>query len=92
MNNALSKRFRYTLGQNTENLVISLMESLIYAKNSPIPIKSSYLIKAQAALEILALNLRMLLELKLVNETQAFQIQSKFQEVGRMIGGWKKSL
>lgn len=92
MNNSLSKRFKYTLGQSTEKSILALLENLIYAKNAPKPNKASYLIKAQASLEILILHLRMYLELNLVNETIVFQTQSKLTESGRMIGGWSKSI
>jgi hypothetical protein len=38
------------------------------------------------------LKLRLLLELKLVNETKVFQTQSTVEEIGRQIGGWLKSV
>lgn len=62
------------------------------AKNAPRPLKASYLIQGLSALEITTLKIRLVLELKLANETKIFQIQTKLQEIGRMLGGWKKSL
>lgn len=62
------------------------------AKNAPKPLKTAYLIKAESHLEIAILKLRIFLELKIANETKIFQTQSKLAEVGRMLGGWKKSL
>ena len=46
------------------------------------------LLKASSQLEISRLKLRLMLELKLVNETKLFQAQAKLQEIGRMLGGW----
>ena len=61
------------------------------AKNAPRPLKTGYLIKASTYLETAALKVRLLLELKLVNETQIFQLQANLAEIGRMLGGWLKS-
>lgn len=62
------------------------------AKNAPKPLKSSYLIKASSYLEISIFKLRLFLELGITNETKIFQAQSKLAEIGRMLGGWLKSL
>lgn len=62
------------------------------AKNAPKQLKSPYLIKAGAHLEISILKFRLFLELKIANETKIFQSQSKLREIGRMLGGWLKSL
>lgn len=61
------------------------------AKNAPIPMKVPYLMKANGNLEILILKLRLLLELKLVNETKVFKLQAQIKEIGRMLGGWLKA-
>ena len=88
----LEKHWRYGLGLSIEQSVLDLLKELIMAKNAPKPLKSAYLISASSHLEISTLKLRLLLELKLANETKIFQIQSKLAEVGRMLGGWSKSL
>ena len=92
INNHLEKRWRYSLGQSLENSVLILMQELIMAKNAPKSLKSSYLIKASSHLEIITLKLRLFLELKIANETKIFQTQNKLSEIGRMLGGWLKSL
>ncbi|MBU4257160.1 four helix bundle protein [Patescibacteria group bacterium] len=92
INNHLEKRWRYSLGMSLENSVLSLLQELIMAKNAPKPLKSSYLIKASSHLEISILKLRLFLELNIANETKIFQTQSKLAEIGRMLGGWIKSL
>jgi hypothetical protein len=68
------------------------MEDLIMAKNAPKPLKSGYLIKAGSKLEVSTLKLRLLLELAIANETKIFQTQAKLAEIGRMLGGWLKSM
>ena len=67
------------------------MSQLIMAKNAPKTLKSAYLIRASSHLEIATLKTRLLLELKLVNETKLFQMQATLAEIGRMLGGWLKA-
>lgn len=90
--NHLEKRWRFSLGQGLENSIMSLLQELIMAKNAPKPLKASYLIKASSHLEISTLKLRLFLEFELANETKIFQTQNKLAEIGRMLGGWLKSL
>jgi hypothetical protein len=68
------------------------MTTLIMAKNAPKPLKAAYLIKASALQEVSILKLRLYLELKIANETRIFQSQDILAEIGRMLGGWLKSL
>lgn len=91
-NSLLNKRWRYSLGVSLENTILDMMQELIMAKNAPKPLKASYLIKAESYLEIVILKIRLFLELNLINETKIFQVQAKLTEIGRMLGGWRKSL
>lgn len=86
------KRFRYSLGASLEKSVLELLEDLIMAKNAPKPNKPLYLIRAQSRQEVALFKLRLFLELEIVNETKIFQTQKKLLEIGRMIGGWLKSI
>lgn len=91
INNQLQKRMRNTLGFSLEQSILDCMGSLIMAKNAPKTLKAAYLIKASSQLEISAIKLRLILELRLTNETKIFQTQTKLAEVGRMLGGWLKA-
>jgi len=88
----IEKRFRYSLGESLETSILALLQELIMAKNAPKPLKAGYLIRASSHLEVTTLKLRLLLELRLANETRIFQTQAKLAEIGRMLGGWLKSL
>ena len=91
INNKLEKRFRYSLGLSLENSILESMEILIMAKNAPKPLKAGYLLKAGGKLEASRFKIRLLLELKLVNETKIFQLQAQLTEIGRMLGGWLRA-
>lgn len=92
INNKLEKRSRYSVGLSLENSILDCMEVLVMAKNAPKTLKAGYLIKASSKLEVSILKLRLLLELRLANETKIFQLQTKLEEIGRMLGGWLKSV
>jgi hypothetical protein len=92
LNDKLPKTQRYGIGISLENSTLSLMEQLIMAKNAPKAMKASYLIQAVSQQEIATMKLRLLLELKIANETKVFQAQSNLRDIGRMTGGWLKSV
>lgn len=88
----MTKERRYTLGNSTENTLLTLIEQLCLAQAAPKLHKRTYLQRANAQLDILRLKLRLCLELKLANETRLFQSQAMCQDIGRMLGGWMKSV
>jgi len=92
INSRLEKRWRFNFGKELEASVLEYLEILIMAKNAPKPMKVGFLLNGVAKLEIITLKFRLMLELKLVNETQIFQTQAKLAEIGRMLGGWLKAV
>ena len=93
INNHLDKRWRYSLGHSAEESILGLLESLVMAKHAPKALKVSYLLKSMSHLEVLRLKLRLFLELKVTkNETNLFKIQAHNEEIGKMLGGWIRSL
>lgn len=90
VNHNLNKRWRFSFGVGTEESIVELVKELIMAKNAPKQLKGSYLIKATASLEVLKMKLNLYIEFSLVNETRIFQLQSKIDEIGKMLGGWLK--
>jgi len=93
INNHLEKRWRYSLGHSVEESVLTLLDSLIMAKHAPKSLKASYLLKSMGQLEIVRLKLRLILEFKAVkNQTNVFKIQQHNEEIGKMLGGWIRSL
>ncbi len=92
INLKLAKQQRYALGSSTEQSLLAMLEQLFLAKHAPKPHKSTYLLRANAQLDTLRLKLRLYLELKLANETRLFQSQAIVDDIGRMLGGWLRSL
>lgn len=90
--NGFWKELELTFGFSAEKHITDFLRQIIMAKNAPKVLKVRYLIEAESFLELLRLQLRMYLEFKLVNETKIFQLQAKLEEIGRMLGGWMRSL
>lgn len=88
----MEKRWRYSLGIGLETSLLEAVADLVMAKNASKAHKSAYLLKASSRLEVCRLKFRLILDLKLANETKVFQAQSHLEEIGRMLGGWLKSL
>ena len=83
---------KQTIGRRLEDGVLQLLELLIMSKYAPKAHKGAYLIKSSAMTEIVQFQLRILLTQKLANETTLHQLQAKIVEIGRMLGGWRKSV
>ena len=83
---------RQTIGHRLEDSTLQLLELLIMAKNAPRAHKAAYLIKATAANEIIQFHIRTLMVQKLGNDTTLHQLAAKTVEIGRMVGGWRKSV
>ncbi len=75
-----------------EQSILDCLSELIMAKNAPKTLKAPYLLKASSHLEVAVLKLRLCLELGCANETNIFQAQARAREIGRMLGGWLKSV
>src|SRR3990167_769747 len=85
INHQLSKRWKYGLGMSFESSFLDMMENLVMAKNAPRTLKIGYLIRASSKLEISLIKARLMLELKLANETKLFQIKAQMAEIGRAL-------
>lgn len=92
LNTTIDKKYRHTLAEPTVKSCSEIIRQLVLAKHAPKTLKTSYLINADAAAELAALNLRAILELKLANETNLLKIQARLSEARRQIGGWRKSV
>jgi hypothetical protein len=79
------------VSNQSQRTMDNLLQLFFMAQHAPKTHKGAYLLKAQAQLDVLNLQLRLYLDLKLANETKIFQLLADLQEVGRMLGGWLKA-
>ncbi len=83
---------KFLLGDRMQNTTSDLLEIFIEAYYSKSKNKIALLEKANILLEKLRFYTRLCYELGLYNSRKYSEISDKIQEIGRMNGGWIKSL
>ena len=88
----IPKSGRYTLWQRCENTTLALLEALIEtgARKGEDRIKALYLVSNK--LDLLKVLIRLAKDTRLISDVDYLQIQKFLQEIGKMIGGWIKSV
>lgn len=88
----LPKCERFGLGQKVDFLFTDLLDILQKASFSPIEAKISMLSQSLSTVDSLRFFVQLCWELKLVPSKQFTVIGQEIEEIGRMIGGWRKGL
>ncbi len=83
---------RFLLGSRIENQALDLLDLLLETYYGPKHSKKSKLYAANLSIEKLRHLLRLAYELKYLNPKKLDQLMELLLEIGRMIGGWLKSL
>jgi len=86
------KNERYSLGEKSERLCLNIIEEIIIASRSKREWKIPNIEKALIKSELLKIFIRLAYETHCMNEKQYLAIESALQEIGRMLGGWKRSI
>lgn len=86
------KTSRYTLGSKIDSLFIETVESVIKALHLSKGEKLIYLIQASVKLDLLKFFLQTAWEIKALDNKKYIRLSEKLDEIGRMLGGWIKSL
>lgn len=88
----MPKKDKYTLGEKTQKTTLDLMELLIEASYVEKIKKASALDEAAIKLDLLKTLVRLAQDLKAMPTNKYLFLEEKLQEIGRMLGGWIKSL
>lgn len=88
----IPKSARYTIGTRIENKFLDLLELTYIAYFTEKEKKSEKLSECILVLDTLKFFLTVAWEAKLISNNQFEDIVRKLEEVGRMLGGWKKNL
>lgn len=85
------KKDRYTLGAACERYLLSALELLLEISYLSREAKRAKLAVVSNKFETLKILVRLLKELKIIDQKKYFTLQAELQEIGKMIGGWIKS-
>ncbi|MBP9864134.1 four helix bundle protein [Patescibacteria group bacterium] len=83
---------RYSLGEKTQIQVLDLIEAITKAGHAKKEWKVPQIEQAIIKLELIKVLIRLGYDTHCLNEKQSLNIQEKIQEIGRMLGGWKRSI
>ncbi|MEI6346223.1 MAG: four helix bundle protein [bacterium] len=88
----IAKGQRYTIGNRIENKFLDLLEVSYIAYFTPKERKVAKLSDCILLLDTLKFLIHTTWEARIISHKQYAEIAEKLEEVGRMLGGWKKRL
>lgn len=88
----IKRSYKFTLGDRIQIFLTELLERMLEAFYAPAPEKIQILIRVNLLLEKLRYFLRLGFELSLYNMAAYKDLVTRIDEIGRMTGGWIKSL
>ena len=86
------RKDRYTLGQKSEIAILEVLEAIIVASNMPKQEKLPILKMASMKLDIVSVFLKLARDIKALEIKKYQVLESQTEEVGRMLGGWIKTV
>lgn len=90
--NNLPKSQRFLLSDRILNLLSDLLETIIEAYYAPTQAKRALLNRVNLIIEKTRYFFRLCYDLGYINSIQYHDFAAKLDEIGRMTGGWLKSL
>lgn len=85
------KQDRHTIWQRCENIILEILESILLASQTYKSDKLPILEKVSIKLNFLRVFLRLMKEVKTIDNKKYTALQELIDEIGRMLGGWIKS-
>jgi len=89
---AFPKSDKYALGEKTKTVILDILELLIEAETAKREWKEPILEKVSNKLGVLKLLFRLANEIKILDSKKYLKLTEQALEVGRMLGGWLKSV
>lgn len=86
------KHERFSTYERSENIIIDILEHILEASYAPKENKVLLLEKASVKLNILRFFIRLMKESRTFNLKKYTLLQGIIDEIGRMLGGWIRSL
>ena len=86
------KHERYSLGEKMEISIIEIIELIVSGNAQPKNFKDTYLLNANAKIEVLKILYRLAFDIEIIKDKQYLKTEEYLQEIGKMLGGWIKYL
>ncbi len=88
----VAKRDRYTIWERCEKNTLDVLELLMLAAQRHKRDKYAALEMASAKLNVLRILIRLAKDIKAIDTKRYLTLESQIDEVGRMLGGWMRSI
>lgn len=88
----IPKLHRYTFGGKIDKLFLEILEIVFRAQYAKPEQKLQYLIAGSGKIDLLKFFLQIGWESKLIDNKKYLALSTELDEIGRMLGGWKKGL
>lgn len=89
--NGIQKQDRHTIWQKCENIILEIIEGILFASQAYKSEKLPTLDKVSVKLNFLRVFLRLMKEVKIIDNKKYAVLEEIVDEIGRMLGGWIKS-
>lgn len=86
------KKDQYLLGRRCEDTLLAFLEYTLLASNVSKEQKVRFLNIAAGKFDVLKVLLRLAQELQMLDRKQYILLEIKVREIGKMLGGWIRSL
>jgi hypothetical protein len=86
------KQDRYTIWQRCESSILDILEGILLVSQVQKAEKLSILEKTSTKLNLLRIFIRLMKEIKAIDNKKYTTIETMIDEIGRMLGGWIKSM
>jgi len=86
------KKDKYTLGIKIENYLLNILELVILASGSIKDKKLPCVQQASIKFDTLKILIRLAYDVKALDDKKYIGLQKHIQEIGKMLGGWQRSL
>lgn len=91
LRNFISRQDRYTIWQRCENLILDILENILWASQLSRAEKLPVLEKNSLRLNLLRVFFRLCKDIKVLDGRKYILFEEDVDEIGRMLGGWIKS-
>lgn len=87
-----SQRKTNTLWEANARCILYTLELLLAAGGAPRIEKQTFIKKANIKFDTFKIFIRIANDVKMIDDKKYLTLQKQIQEIGRMIGGWQRSL
>jgi four helix bundle protein len=88
----VKKHDRHTIWERSENAILDVIENILAASEAPKTEKLPLLQHASVKLNLLRVFFRLAKDSKVIDIKKYMTLEQSIDEIGRMLGGWIKSV